>query len=98
MARLTPDPSFYPTPRMATEAPPETLAYVTMLNPSFEGAPDAIGVVEVERHDFACVAVVVERHTDPATGKGTHGEDIAADMDLVHFFNLGQGNQKTLKK
>jgi selenium-binding protein 1 len=48
MARLTPDPSFYPSPKLATEAPPERLAYVTMLNPTFEGAHDAIGVVDVD--------------------------------------------------
>ena len=32
MARLTPDPSFYPSPASAAEAPPETHAYVATLN------------------------------------------------------------------
>jgi hypothetical protein len=27
-------------------------------------------------------------HDDPATGKGTHGEDIAGDMEVVHFFGF----------
>ena len=41
-----PDPSFYPSPKMAMEAPPEMLAYVSMLSP--DGArPDALGVVDV---------------------------------------------------
>jgi selenium-binding protein 1 len=41
------DPSFYPSPRMAMQAPPETLAYVAMLNPRRQGASDALGVVDV---------------------------------------------------
>ena len=41
-----PDPSFYPSPKMAMEAPPETLAYVSML--CADGSrPDALGVVDV---------------------------------------------------
>jgi methanethiol oxidase len=35
-----PDRSFYPSPTMAMQAPPETLAYVAMLNP--RGGPDAL--------------------------------------------------------
>ena len=46
MAQLRPDPTFYPSPRQAMEAPPEGLAYVTMLNPKRE-RPDAMGVVDV---------------------------------------------------
>ena len=34
-------------PRMAMEAPPETLAYVSMMNPRRDG-PDALGVVDVD--------------------------------------------------
>ena len=48
MPRLTPDPTFYPSAKMATEGPPESLAYITMLNPTGEGLPDAIGVVDVD--------------------------------------------------
>jgi methanethiol oxidase len=43
-----PDPTFYPSPKLAAEAPPEKLAYVALLNPSHEGRPDAIGVVDVD--------------------------------------------------
>jgi methanethiol oxidase len=43
-----PDPTFYPSPKLAAEAPAEKLAYVALLNPSHEGRPDAIGVVDVD--------------------------------------------------
>jgi methanethiol oxidase len=43
-----PDPTFYPSPKLAAEAPPEKLAYVALLNPTHEGRPDAIGVVDVD--------------------------------------------------
>ena len=33
MALLRPDPTFYPSPRLAMQAPPERLAYVAALNP-----------------------------------------------------------------
>ena len=32
--RWQPDPTFYPSPKMAMEAPAEKLAYVAMLNPT----------------------------------------------------------------
>lgn len=49
MARWQPDPSFYPSPRLATQAPPEELAYVVTLNTSGDGAanPDALTVLDV---------------------------------------------------
>jgi selenium-binding protein 1 len=43
-----PDPSFYPSPRMAMQAPPEKLAFVAMLNPNGDGRPDAMAVVDVD--------------------------------------------------
>ena len=46
MTQWRPDPTFYPSPRHAMEAPPEELAYVAMLNPKGE-RPDAMGVVDV---------------------------------------------------
>jgi selenium-binding protein 1 len=48
MPKWKPDPSFYPSPALAMEAPPERLAYVAMLNPSPNGHPDALGVVDVD--------------------------------------------------
>ena len=46
--RWQPDPTFYPSPKMAMEAPAEKLAYVAMLNPTLKGRPDAMGVVDVD--------------------------------------------------
>ena len=47
MARWQPDPSFYPSPRMAEKAKPETLAYVAAFDPARK-KPDAIAVVDVD--------------------------------------------------
>jgi methanethiol oxidase len=47
MPTWTPDPSFYPSPRLAMQAPRETLGYVAILN--VDGTnPDAIGVVGLD--------------------------------------------------
>ena len=46
--RWQPDPTFYPSPKMAMEAPAEKLAYVAMLNPDPKGGRDAMGVVDVD--------------------------------------------------
>ena len=43
-----PDPTFYPSPKLASSAPAEKLAYVALLNPTHSGRPDAIGVVDVD--------------------------------------------------
>jgi methanethiol oxidase len=48
MALLRPDPTFYPSPGMATKAPPERLAYVALLNPGKSGAHDATGVIDLD--------------------------------------------------
>jgi len=48
-ALALPDSSFYPSPRTAAKAPPETVAYVALVNPTPEdGRPDAIRVVDVD--------------------------------------------------
>ena len=47
MALWKPDPTFYPSPRMAMQAPPETLAYVAAFNPTADGRPDAMTVVDL---------------------------------------------------
>src|SRR3982074_2335528 len=47
MAQWTPDPSFYPSPKMAMEAPPEKIAYVSLLNPHASGV-DSMGVIDVD--------------------------------------------------
>jgi methanethiol oxidase len=48
MALWRPDPTFYPSPKMAMGAPPEKLAFVAMLNANDNGKPDALGVVDVD--------------------------------------------------
>jgi selenium-binding protein 1 len=48
MPLLTPDPTFYPSPTLATQSPPEKLAYVALINPHPNGRPDALGVVDVD--------------------------------------------------
>src|SRR5215471_7762239 len=50
---LRPDPSFYPSPRLAKEAPPEKLAYVSAIDPAGiagakGGEPDALAVVDLD--------------------------------------------------
>ncbi len=47
-ATWKPDPTFYPSPRSAMQAPAETLAYVVRVNPTGDGRPDAITVVDVD--------------------------------------------------
>ena len=48
MSIWRPDPSFYPSPKMAMEAPAEKLAYVAMVNGKADGRHDALGVVDVD--------------------------------------------------
>lgn len=43
----TPDPTFYPSARLAMQAPPEKLAYVAILS-SAGDRPDAMGVVDLD--------------------------------------------------
>ena len=47
MATWQPDPSFYPSPRMAMKAPTEQLAYVAMFDPDRQ-QPDGIASVDVD--------------------------------------------------
>jgi methanethiol oxidase len=47
MAQWKPDPTFYPSPRLAMQAPPEGLAYVAAFNPNKDGRPDLMTVVDV---------------------------------------------------
>ena len=47
MATWTPDPTFYPSPKMAMQAPQEELAYVAIVSPPDSGKPDAVGVMDV---------------------------------------------------
>ncbi len=46
---LKADPTFYPSPKLASQAPAENLAYVAALNPNGGSLPDALLVVDVDR-------------------------------------------------
>jgi selenium-binding protein 1 len=71
MARILPDRTFYPSPAMAMAAPPETLAYVAVLNP--RGGPDALAVLDVDS-------------TSKAHGHQTHQLDMPGQGDELHHF------------
>ena len=73
MPMLTPDPTFYPSPAMATQAPPETLAYLALINPSGTGRSDAIGVVDVDP-------------TSKAYGRLVGQTDMPGAGDELHHF------------
>jgi selenium-binding protein 1 len=48
MPLLKPDPTFYPSPKLASQAPPERLAFVAALSPPGSKGHDAILVVDVD--------------------------------------------------
>src|SRR5215468_9259360 len=68
--RWQPDPTFYPSPTMAMEAPPEKLAYIAMLNPESNGR-DAMGVIDVDP-DSKAYGKMVGRVDMPNTGDELH--------------------------
>jgi selenium-binding protein 1 len=68
-----PDPTFYPSPRSAAEAPREELAYVVTLNEPANGdaKPDALTVVDL-REDSSSYGQVVSRLEMPNVGDELH--------------------------
>src|SRR3954462_5640372 len=78
---LTPDPTFYPSPRSAAAAPPEELAYVVTLNEAGTGAaaegatgdpkPDALTVVDL-KPGSKTYGQVVSRLDMPNVGDELH--------------------------
>ena len=44
---MRPDPTFYPSPKLAMEAPAEDFAYTLLLSPDFS-KPDALAVIDVK--------------------------------------------------
>src|SRR5206468_7730578 len=48
MPLLKPDPTFYPSPRLAMQAPPEKHAFVAALNPPGSKLNDALLVIDVD--------------------------------------------------
>jgi len=71
MSRWTPDPTFYPSPALAAEAPPESLAYVALLAPGGNGQRDAIGVIDTH-HDSPSYGQMVGRVDFPHGGNELH--------------------------
>ena len=77
MVTWRPDPSFYPSPKMAMQAPREKLAYVALLNPEAaldsngDGRPDAIAVFDVDA-DSETYGQVVGRVEMPNSGDELH--------------------------
>ncbi len=71
MPLLKPDPTFYPSPKMAMQAPAERLVYVALINPSKQGRPDAIGVVDVDP-DSSAYGHLLEQVEMPQAGDELH--------------------------
>src|SRR5579884_1360864 len=67
---LRPDPTFYPSPRQAVEAPPETLAYVVSFDPEAR-TPDALLTVDVDPASSA-YGRIVSRLEMPNRGDELH--------------------------
>lgn len=70
MATLKPDPTFYPSPRMAMKAPPESLAYVVAFDPKGK-VPDQMTVVDVDPGS-ASYASIVGKTEMPVAGDELH--------------------------
>jgi 56kDa selenium binding protein (SBP56) len=71
MARWKPDPTFYPSPRLAMQGQPETLAYVATLNTNKDGRPDAMAVVDVNPKSPA-YGKIVGKVNMPSAGDELH--------------------------
>jgi selenium-binding protein 1 len=77
MARWTPDPTFYPSPRSAMEAPQEELAYVAALDATYNGdgyspsQPDQLTVVDL-KPDSSSYGQVVSKLDMPNVGDELH--------------------------
>jgi len=71
MARMTPDPTFYPSAKMAMEAPQEKLAYVAVLNTDGNNRPDALCVLDLDT-ESPTYSQVVGRLDMPNVGDELH--------------------------
>ena len=69
MALLTPDPTFYLSPKMATEAPPERLGYCATLN--VNGSPDQMTMVDLDPQSPTYSQIVSALHL-PNVGDELH--------------------------
>jgi len=71
-APLRPDPTFYPSPKIAMEAPTERYAYAALLRPD-KSRPDALAVVDVARGS-------------KSYGRVVHQIELSAVGDELHHF------------
>lgn len=71
MPLLKPDPTFYPSAKMAAQAPPERHAYVAMINPKKQGRADAIGVLDTDP-DSKAYGRIVGQVDMPTVGDELH--------------------------
>ncbi len=79
MALWKPDPSFYPSPRMASQAPPERLAYVVAFDPvaalkppsAAKGPHDSLNVIDVDPGSSG-YGQIVGRLELPSSGNELH--------------------------
>jgi methanethiol oxidase len=71
MPLLKPDPTFYASPRLAAQAPPEKLAFVAALNPPVGKNHDALFVVDLDP-DSAQYGEEIGRCTLPEAGDELH--------------------------
>jgi len=71
MSIWRPDPTFYPSARMAMEAPREKLAYVVLLNVTTPAKPDALVVVDLDPQS-STYASIVGRVDMPNIGDELH--------------------------
>src|SRR4029453_12970888 len=71
MVQWRPDPTFYPSPKMAMQAPPEKHAFVAMLNPQHSGQHDALGVVDLDPNS-ATYSRIVGQVEMPNAGDELH--------------------------
>jgi methanethiol oxidase len=71
MARLTPDPTFYPSPAEAAAAPVEDRAYVVTLNADGNGKPDALSVLDLQPGS-STYGRLTERLDMPGSGDELH--------------------------
>lgn len=67
---LRPDPTFYPSPRLAMEAAPEQIAYTVLLSPD-RSRPDALAVIDVDPQS-AAYGSVIHRLDMPNLGDEFH--------------------------
>jgi methanethiol oxidase len=71
MTQWKPDPTFYPSPRLAMQGPPEKLAYVVAFNPNKDGRTDLMTVVDVA-HNSQSSGQIVGRVEMPQAGDELH--------------------------